>query len=230
MLRAAKVLVIGVGGMAVPRYSRWPRSGIGSFAIADIDTFEVSNFNRQVFADLDTVDQQKAEATAVRLRRINPEIALEVAGADWMRRIDDLLQRYPVVINGMDDIGAGIELYRRARKFGATVVDAYTSPCPRSRVRPPKIRAELAWEPLVDARRPPRCRHEACFMRKRAVLVHSSPSTHRQNPRSWLPQAQRMRFAPMVTPRQLIASSLSNTAPRRRWQTPRLFLQPLAFV
>ena len=41
-----------------------------------------------------------------------------------MSRIDDLLWRYPVVINGMDDIGAGIELYRRARKFGATVIDA----------------------------------------------------------------------------------------------------------
>src|SRR6185369_12667495 len=117
----------GMGGAAMQSLSR---TGIGSFAIADIDTFEVSNLNRQVFADLDSVDQHKAEATAARLRRINPGIALEVAGKEWMQKLDDWLARYPVVINGMDDVGAGIELYRRARAAGATVIDAYTSPLP----------------------------------------------------------------------------------------------------
>src|SRR4249920_3082938 len=90
-LRNARVLIIGVGGMGGAAVQSLARTGIGSFAIADIDTFEVSNLNRQVFADLDTVDQHKAEATAARLRRINPEISLEVAGADWMQKIDLLL-------------------------------------------------------------------------------------------------------------------------------------------
>jgi tRNA A37 threonylcarbamoyladenosine dehydratase len=106
-LRAARVLVIGVGGMGGAAVQSLARTGIGSFAIADIDTFEVSNLNRQVFADLDTVDQHKAEATAARLKRINPEISLEVGGNDWMGHLDDWLARYPVVVNGMDDIGAG---------------------------------------------------------------------------------------------------------------------------
>jgi molybdopterin-synthase adenylyltransferase len=206
LLHAAKVLVIGVGGMGGAAMQSLARTGIGSFAIADIDTFEVSNFNRQVFADLDTVDQHKAQATAVRLKRINPEIALEVAGADWMTRIDDLLQRYPVVINGMDDIGAGIELYRRARKFGATVVDAYTSPLPsvivvgpedprpEERLEYPSLGRETA---TLDADM-----KALCFRREiEYVLVHSSTIKHIDMEIAMelvAGKRKRMSFAPMV--------------------------------
>ena len=62
----------GAGGMGGAACSRWRGPAIGSFAMADIDTFEVSNINRQVFADLDTVDQHKAEATANGSSDINP--------------------------------------------------------------------------------------------------------------------------------------------------------------
>jgi molybdopterin/thiamine biosynthesis adenylyltransferase len=88
-------------------------------------------------------NEEKAEATAARLRRINPNIEIEVFGREWPQALDELLQRYPVVINGMDDIAAGINLYRRARKYGATVIDAYTSSLPSvTVVRPNDPRPE----------------------------------------------------------------------------------------
>jgi molybdopterin/thiamine biosynthesis adenylyltransferase len=205
-LRAARVLVIGVGGMGGAAVQSLARTGIGSFAIADIDTFEVSNLNRQVFADLDSVDQHKAEATAARLRRINPEISLEVGGNDWMRHLDDWLARYPVVINGMDDIGAGIELYRRARRHGATVIDAYTSPLPSVIVvRPedPRPEERLAYPSLgrdsstLDANT-----KAACFLREiEHVLVHSNTIRHIDMSVAMelvAGKRKRMSFAPMV--------------------------------
>lgn len=205
-LRAAKVFVCGVGGMGGAAVQALARTGIGYFAIADIDTFEVSNFNRQVFADLDTVEQSKAEATAARLRRIHPDIKLEVCGADWQRHVDDLLQRYPVVINGMDDIAAGIDLYRRARTHGATVIDAYTSPLPSVIVvRPedPRPEARLGFPSIGrDPASLDSDQRAACFVREiEHVLVHSSTLHHIDMDVALelvAGKRKRMSFAPMV--------------------------------
>ena len=205
-LRAAKVLVIGVGGMGGAAIQALARTGVGSFAIADVDTFEVSNLNRQVFADLDSVDLDKAEATAARLRRINPNIQIEIFGREWPQALDELLQRYPLVINGMDDIAAGINLYRRARKHGATVIDAYTSSLPSvTVVRPddPRPEERLSYPSLgkeVGTLDDPAIK--GCFMREMEhVLVHSSTIAHVDMEVALdlvAGRRKRMSFAPMV--------------------------------
>jgi molybdopterin-synthase adenylyltransferase len=205
-LRAGRVLIIGVGGMGGAALQALVRTGVGGFAIADIDTFELSNLNRQVFADLDTVNQSKAGATAARLKRINPDIVLEVFGEEWPGKLDELLTRYSIVINGMDDIAAGIDLYRRARRFGATVIDAYTSslpsvlvvrpndPRPEERLRYPSLGRDIAQ---LDARI-----KGACFAREMEhVLVHSSSVKHIDMDAAielLAGKRKRMSFAPMV--------------------------------
>lgn len=77
-LRQATIFVCGVGGMVEPLFMALVRAGIGRFVIADIDVFEVSNLNRQVFANAGTVGRPKAEAAAEAARAINPEIEIEV--------------------------------------------------------------------------------------------------------------------------------------------------------
>jgi molybdopterin/thiamine biosynthesis adenylyltransferase len=205
-LRAAKVLVIGVGGMGGAAIQSLARTGVGSFAIADIDSFEISNLNRQVFADLDSVNKEKAEVVATALRRINPNVEIEVFGREWPRALDGLLQRYPVVINGMDDIGAGINLYRRARKYGATVIDAYTSSLPSvTVVRPndPRPEERLNYPSLGrDVDTLDDDTKKACFVREMEhVLVHSSTVAHIDMEVALelvAGRRKRMSFAPMV--------------------------------
>lgn len=205
-LFAGRVLVIGVGGMGGAAVQSLARAGVGGFGIADIDTFEVSNLNRQVFADLDSINEDKAAETAKRLRCINPQLSLEVFGSNWREQLDALLSRYPIVINGMDDIVAGIDLYRRARVHGVTVIDAYTSPLPSvTVVRPhdPRPEERLGFpsrgkdvntlDPNVSA---------ACFMREMEhVLVHSSSVRHIDMTVALelvSGKRKRMSFAPMV--------------------------------
>lgn len=119
------------------------RAGIGHFVIANIDVFEVSNLNRQLFATLDTVNRLKAEAARDGALRINPEVQIEVFGAEWTDALDALLTKADVVINGMDDAGAGVHLYRRAKYHRRTVIDAYASPLPSvTRVGPDAPRLE----------------------------------------------------------------------------------------
>jgi hypothetical protein len=205
-LRNAVVLVLGVGGMGGAAVQSLVRAGIGRFVIADLDTFELSNLNRQVFANLDTVGQDKAQATVDAIRRINPEAGIELHGGHWQHKLDDLLPRCPIVINGMDDIAAGIALYRKARQHGATVIDAYTSPLPSVIVvgpQAPRPEERLRWP--SRGREPATLDAETlaqCFGKElEYVLVHSTSAKHVDLDVArdlMLGRRKRMSFAPMV--------------------------------
>lgn len=130
LLRQARVFVCGVGGMGGAAFMALARAGVGKFVIADIDRFEVSNLNRQVFAFADEVGREKAEVAAEAARRINPTIEIDVLGESWTSELSGIAGRCPVIVNGMDDIAAGVHLYRTAREAAATVIDAYMSPLP----------------------------------------------------------------------------------------------------
>jgi hypothetical protein len=178
-LRETPVFVCGVGGMGGAAVQTLVRTGVGRIAIADFDRFEVSNFNRQVFATLASAGQEKTDAVAHALRDINPELDLRVYGREWTAELDAILATHRVVINGMDDIAAGIHLYRRARERGATVIDAYSAPLPSVFVTRPADRRpeerlgyptrDTAWDRLT-------AEHiTACKLAEASyVMVHSS--------------------------------------------------------
>ena len=205
-LRAARVFVCGAGGMGGAALQSLIRAGVGHFAVADPDRFELSNLNRQVFASLETVGRRKVEVVADAARGVNPEIAIETCGAEWLDRIDDLLTRYPIVINAMDDLRAGLQLYRKARDHGATVIDAYTSPLPSVTVvrpRAPRPEERLGFptvgKPLdvISATELARCLERELEY----VLVHSSAADHidLEFAREFLAgRRRRPSFAPMV--------------------------------
>ncbi|MEM9502119.1 MAG: ThiF family adenylyltransferase [Pseudomonadota bacterium] len=150
-LHDATIFIPGVGGMGGAAFMALVRAGIGSFIIADIDTFEVSNLNRQLFCRADTIDEKKAEAAARLAREINPEIEIEVLGREWTDRLDEILPQVDVVINGMDDAAAGAHLYRRCKHHERTLIDAYASPLPSvTVVRPqdPRLEERLRYPTL----------------------------------------------------------------------------------
>ena len=182
-LHDASVFVCGVGGMGGAAIQSLARAGVGRFTIADMDAFEVSNLNRQVFATLSTVGQSKVRATAEAIHAINPEAEVTTHGADWVEQLDEILPRHRVVINGMDDVAAGIALYRRAEAMGATVIDAYTSPLPSvTVVRPsdPRPEARLRFPTQgTDWRALTRDQLDQCKLAEAIyVMVHSSSARH----------------------------------------------------
>lgn len=178
-LRASQVFIPGVGGMGGAAFMALVRAGVGRFVIADIDTFEVSNLNRQLFATLPAVGHLKAEVARDTARSINPEVEIEVLGREWTDDLDRLLAASEVAVNGMDDAAAGVHLYRRAKAHGRTVIDAYASPLPSvTVVRPtaPRLEERLRY-PTVGtdwSAITPDMRAE-CLEREIAyVLTHSS--------------------------------------------------------
>lgn len=205
-LRSGAVFVAGVGGMGGACFLALVRAGVGRFAVCDIDVFETSNMNRQVFAFTDTIGRDKAEVACAAARRINPDVQIERLGAEWVDRVADLAGSYSVIVNGTDDIAAGIALYRAAKAAGATVIDAYASPLPSVIVvRPgdPRPEERLKYptrSKALDAIRPEDLR--AGFMKElEYVMVHSSSAKHVDLEAAAAlaaGTAKRMSFAPMV--------------------------------
>lgn len=213
-LRDATVFVCGTGGMGGAAILSLARAGVGRFIIADIDAFDISNINRQVFAFADTAGRHKAEVTAEALARINPDIEVEVLKDDWPDHAPRAVAAAAVVINGTDDLGASLLLYRTARETGRKVIDAYAAPLPSVYVTEPgdlPHEARLgyptegtAWNALSDDQR------AQSFLREAEhVMIHSS--SRRYIDLGLVGQVvagtrPRMSFAPMViTTGQLMA-------------------------
>jgi hypothetical protein len=205
-LRQSCVFVCGTGGMGGAALMGLARAGVGKLIVADIDVFEISNLNRQLFAFTDTVGRPKAEAAAEAARRINPELEMEVLGPEWPDAIERIAACAQIIVNGTDDLAASLLLYRTARARRLPVIDAYASPLPSIYVtRPGEAMPEerlgyptidKAWNAVTKQDR------EAAFQCEiMHVLVHSSSRHHIDLAAAAEVAAgrrSRMSFAPMV--------------------------------
>lgn len=77
-LRGKRVAIAGMGGVGGFHLRTLARLGVGRFCIADLDDFELANFNRQAGAGMSTLDRSKVEVLAGMARDINPEADIRV--------------------------------------------------------------------------------------------------------------------------------------------------------
>ena len=73
-LSQSKVLIIGLGGLGSPVALYLAASGIGHMLLADGDTLDVTNLQRQVMFDSHGAGKLKADLAEVRLSELNPEV------------------------------------------------------------------------------------------------------------------------------------------------------------
>lgn len=77
-LRGKRVAIAGLGGVGGFHLLTLARLGVGAFHIADFDTFDLVNFNRQAGAAVSTLGRGKAEVMAAQARDINPELDIRI--------------------------------------------------------------------------------------------------------------------------------------------------------
>ncbi|MDX9975095.1 MAG: molybdopterin-synthase adenylyltransferase MoeB [FCB group bacterium] len=103
-LKAAKVLLIGAGGLGSPLGLYLAAAGVGHLGIVDFDAVDFSNLQRQVLHATSDVGRRKTESAAERLRGINPEIEVttyetRITSANALQ----LIEPYDIVIDGTDN-------------------------------------------------------------------------------------------------------------------------------
>src|ERR671917_1742129 len=75
-LKAARVLVIGAGGLGAPLIQYLAAAGIGAIGIVDDDAVSLSNLQRQVIHGTPDVGRSKVESAAEAVARLNPHVAV----------------------------------------------------------------------------------------------------------------------------------------------------------
>jgi adenylyltransferase/sulfurtransferase len=102
-LKAARVLVVGAGGLGSPAALYLAASGIGTLGVVDCDRVDLSNLQRQILFDTGSVARLKAEAARERLKALNPEITI-VAHTVELRaaNVRNVLAGYDIVLDGTD--------------------------------------------------------------------------------------------------------------------------------
>jgi molybdopterin/thiamine biosynthesis adenylyltransferase/rhodanese-related sulfurtransferase len=103
-LKAAKVLVIGSGGLGSPLLLYLAAAGVGTIGIVDFDVVEDSNLQRQVLFGVDEIGQPKVDAAKQRLKKLNPHVHIEVHNIQLNSgNALPLIQEYDVVADGTDN-------------------------------------------------------------------------------------------------------------------------------
>lgn len=103
-LKAARVLVVGAGGLGAPVLMYLAAAGVGRLGIVDDDRVSLSNLQRQVIFSTGDVGAPKAERAAGAIARLNPHVALDIhderlTAANAL----DLVSQYDVVADGSDN-------------------------------------------------------------------------------------------------------------------------------
>ncbi len=103
-LKAARVLLVGAGGLGSPTAQYLAASGVGRIGIVDDDTVDVSNLQRQVLYTTNDIGRPKLEAAVARLTAMNPHITI----VPHQCRINadnamSLLADYDIVVDGTDN-------------------------------------------------------------------------------------------------------------------------------
>lgn len=103
-LKAARVLVIGAGGLGSPLLLYLAASGIGTLGVIDDDDVSIDNLQRQIVHRTSDAGRHKVESAAETIRAINPHVSVETY-AERLTAANalDIIGRYDIVADGSDN-------------------------------------------------------------------------------------------------------------------------------
>ena len=103
-LKAAKVLVVGSGGLGSPALLYLTAAGVGTIGIIDFDVVDDSNLQRQILFGVESVGLPKVEAARKRLEALNPHINIRLYNEQLTsKNALDIIREYDVVADGTDN-------------------------------------------------------------------------------------------------------------------------------
>jgi molybdopterin-synthase adenylyltransferase len=103
-LKAARVLVVGAGGLGSPVLLYLTAAGVGTLGMIDDDTVSLDNLQRQVIHDTAHIGKLKVDSARETIARINPHVVVET----YPTRLTadnalDLFARYDIIADGSDN-------------------------------------------------------------------------------------------------------------------------------
>ncbi|MDG2417866.1 MAG: molybdopterin-synthase adenylyltransferase MoeB [Saprospiraceae bacterium] len=103
-LKAAKVLVVGSGGLGSPMLLYLTAAGVGQIGIVDFDVVDDSNLQRQVLFTVDDIGESKVEKAKSRLEKLNPYVNFTIYNKAFTKdNALEIIKDYDIVADGTDN-------------------------------------------------------------------------------------------------------------------------------
>lgn len=122
LLAAKHVLIVGVGGVGASAFEVLIRSGILNITVADFDTYEESNLNRQMNSSLEVLGKKKTSVLYNHAKSINPEIKVHVIDEFITKDSNIDVSRYDYIIDACDSVPAKCLLVKLAREKNVPII------------------------------------------------------------------------------------------------------------
>lgn len=124
-LKAARVLVVGAGGLGSPLLLYLAAAGVGTLGVVDDDSVDLSNLQRQVLFTTEAIGAAKAGTAAEALRRLNPlvEVVVHAVHLDGTNA-RELVADYDLVADGSDNLPTRLTVHDACRALGRPLVSA----------------------------------------------------------------------------------------------------------
>jgi adenylyltransferase/sulfurtransferase len=103
-LKAAKILVVGAGGLGSPSILYLAASGVVQMTIIDADVVDLSNLQRQIIHTTASVGTAKVESAKARIAEINPNVEVNII-QDLLSNdnVRQLVREHDMVVDGTDN-------------------------------------------------------------------------------------------------------------------------------
>jgi len=145
-LKAARVLLVGAGGLGSPAALYLAAAGVGTIGLVDWDVVDVTNLQRQIIHGTSAIGGSKLDSARARLNDLNPHVHVETFAARLTSsNALDILRNFDIVVDGSDNfptrylINDACVLLGKPDVYGsifrfdgqASVFDARVGPCYR---------------------------------------------------------------------------------------------------
>lgn len=103
-LLKSKVFVLGAGGLGSPALLYLAAAGVGTLGMADGDSVDLSNLQRQIIHNNETVGKPKVQSAKEAIGKLNPDVKVEAFhGRLTVDNIREIIREYDVVLDGSDN-------------------------------------------------------------------------------------------------------------------------------
>ena len=125
-LNKSSVIVFGIGGVGGAVLEALVRGGVGTVAVVDKDTVDITNINRQIIATNDNIGEKKVDAAEKRALCINPNINFKKYDLFYLPETAEEIElsEYDFIVDAIDNVTAKLELIERANRLNVPIVSS----------------------------------------------------------------------------------------------------------
>lgn len=125
-LNKSSVIVFGIGGVGGAVLEALVRGGVGTIAVVDKDTIDITNINRQIIATNDNIGEKKVDVAEKRALSINPNVNFQKYDLFYLpesaEEID--LTQYDFIVDAIDNVTAKLDLIERANELNIPIISS----------------------------------------------------------------------------------------------------------